>query len=90
MKAQALQTAQDAVRSQQSVLNKFDSTSDNRRAGGGAGSGVLANEKEYDQPAVFMGQLKSYQLKGMNWIANLYYFVSRNSCPALVFECLNS
>ena len=30
--------------------------------------------KEYDQPSIFMGQLKSYQLKGMNWLANLYYF----------------
>ena len=27
---------------------------------------------EFDQPALFQGSLKSYQLKGMNWISNLY------------------
>ncbi|XP_022083274.1 DNA helicase INO80-like isoform X2 [Acanthaster planci] len=29
-------------------------------------------ESERAQPAMFRGQLKSYQLKGMNWLANLY------------------
>lgn len=76
MKAQALQTAQEAVRAQQSVLHKFsDSTS--------GGVTTQPGEKEYAQPVVFMGQLKSYQLKGMNWIANLYYFVSSHHLMAL-------
>uniref|UniRef100_A0A8C3AMT6 Chromatin-remodeling ATPase INO80 n=1 Tax=Cyclopterus lumpus TaxID=8103 RepID=A0A8C3AMT6_CYCLU len=48
----------------------------------GAGSGfgesyslanpsILAGE-EIPQPAIFNGKLKGYQLKGMNWLANLY------------------
>ncbi|ESO06198.1 hypothetical protein HELRODRAFT_106049 [Helobdella robusta] len=27
---------------------------------------------EWNQPEIFKGRLKSYQLKGMNWLANLY------------------
>lgn len=27
---------------------------------------------EHAQPAIFKGSLKGYQLKGMNWLANLY------------------
>lgn len=27
---------------------------------------------EHPQPAIFKGNLKGYQLKGMNWLANLY------------------
>ena len=33
---------------------------------------VLSSEKELPQPAMFHGLLKAYQLKGMNWLANLY------------------
>ena len=28
--------------------------------------------RDHDQPAIFRGTLKGYQLKGMNWLANLY------------------
>lgn len=48
----------------------------------GAGSGFgesysLANPsihagEEIPQPTIFDGKLKGYQLKGMNWLANLY------------------
>lgn len=27
---------------------------------------------EHPQPSIFKGSLKGYQLKGMNWLANLY------------------
>lgn len=27
---------------------------------------------EHPQPSIFKGNLKGYQLKGMNWLANLY------------------
>ncbi|CAB0038453.1 unnamed protein product [Trichogramma brassicae] len=33
---------------------------------------------EHPQPAIFKGNLKGYQLKGMNWLANLYDQVSKN------------
>jgi len=28
--------------------------------------------EERPQPTIFQGSLKHYQLKGMNWLANLY------------------
>lgn len=33
--------------------------------------------KEVPQPKLFRGKLKTYQLKGMNWLANLYEQVQR-------------
>jgi chromatin-remodeling ATPase INO80 len=42
-------------------------------AGAGAEAGAGARRAaEHDQPAIFQGTLKGYQLKGMNWLANLY------------------
>nr|CAD7431166.1 unnamed protein product [Timema monikensis] len=32
----------------------------------------ISTEEERPQPAIFRGKLKHYQLKGMNWLANLY------------------
>lgn len=75
MKTQALQTARDAVESQRSLMSKYDSHTATAQGASTFGS----VEKEFTQPSIFMGQLKSYQLKGMNWLANLYYFVSSSS-----------
>ena len=59
----------------------------------GAGSGFgesysLANPsihagEEIPQPTIFNGKLKGYQLKGMNWLANLYEQVCNfaSFCP---------
>lgn len=33
---------------------------------------MLQSDKELPQPSIFCGTLKAYQLKGMNWLANLY------------------
>lgn len=33
---------------------------------------MLMSEREVPQPSMFNGKLKVYQLKGMNWLANLY------------------
>ena len=33
---------------------------------------MLQSDKELPQPSIFSGKLKVYQLKGMNWLANLY------------------
>ena len=32
----------------------------------------LQNEDKIPQPSIFIGELKAYQLKGMNWLASLY------------------
>ncbi len=36
-------------------------------------------KKEHGQPNIFRGTLKNYQLKGMNWLLNLYDQVSISS-----------
>ncbi len=33
---------------------------------------MLQSDREVPQPIMFNGELKAYQLKGMNWLANLY------------------
>jgi len=78
MKAQALINAQNAVMRQEERTNSF---------GFPPRSSELSQEhfdqdfslanptmgaKEVPQPELFCGKLKSYQLKGMNWLANLY------------------
>ncbi|KAB7505283.1 putative DNA helicase Ino80 [Armadillidium nasatum] len=65
LKKQALKTAQDAYSSQISRIN-FNETNHKPK--------VTTSTKEHCQPDIFVGKLKSYQLKGMNWLANLYYF----------------
>lgn len=71
MKVQALKTAQEAYSNQQAKLSLFS---------GNEGKGIpepggSKEAKEHPQPTIFRGILKSYQLNGMNWLANLYYFV---------------
>lgn len=70
MKVQALKTAQEAYSNQQSKLSHF-SGENNKDV-----SMMDSKEtKEHPQPDIFRGVLKSYQMNGMNWLANLYYFV---------------
>lgn len=59
-----------------------DSRSASLHAASGSGSGFgesysLSNPSihagdDIPQPTIFNGKLKGYQLKGMNWLANLY------------------
>jgi SNF2 family DNA or RNA helicase len=42
--------------------------------------------KEHGQPGLFHGKLKNYQLKGMNWLLNLYDQV-RIRCSAARGRC---
>ena len=59
-----------------------DEARDSRSAAAGSGSGFgdsysLSNPSiqagdDIPQPTCFNGKLKGYQLKGMNWLANLY------------------
>ncbi|KAJ2954687.1 hypothetical protein O0L34_g2984 [Tuta absoluta] len=69
MKAQASRNAREAFRAERARAQMFDaaagvddqdSHSDGDRRG------------DHDQPNIFQGTLKGYQLKGMNWLANLY------------------
>ncbi|XP_051908900.1 chromatin-remodeling ATPase INO80 isoform X2 [Hippocampus zosterae] len=84
-KSQALRNAQEAYHVQQQRMRMFDEDShDSRCASSSAAttsgfgeSYSLANPsiqagEDIPQPTIFNGKLKGYQLKGMNWLANLY------------------
>uniref|UniRef100_A0A8D0L1P9 Chromatin-remodeling ATPase INO80 n=1 Tax=Sphenodon punctatus TaxID=8508 RepID=A0A8D0L1P9_SPHPU len=86
-KAQALKNAEDAYHIHQARTRSFDEDAKESRAAAlraanksGTGFGEsysLANPsiragEDIPQPTIFNGKLKGYQLKGMNWLANLY------------------
>lgn len=50
-----------------------------------ANPSIRAGE-DIPQPSMFNGKLKAYQLKGMNWLANLYEQVSL--VVLAVFACV--
>ncbi|CAM9931918.1 unnamed protein product [Lampetra planeri] len=86
-KARALRNAEEAFQAHQARTRLFDDeASESRlaalRAADASGTGfgesyslanpsILAGE-DIPQPSFFCGKLKAYQLKGMNWLANLY------------------
>ncbi|XP_029637350.1 chromatin-remodeling ATPase INO80-like [Octopus sinensis] len=84
MKNLALQRAEDAYLAHQMKKRAFDDEMFLRRSGGntlGFTSDILdsslanpaiSTAVERSQPEIFEGKLKCYQLKGMNWLANLY------------------
>ncbi|CAH0731987.1 unnamed protein product, partial [Brenthis ino] len=60
MKARASKNALEAVQAERARAGVADAGDERERRG------------DHDQPAIFRGTLKGYQLKGMNWLANLY------------------
>ncbi|XP_067097346.1 chromatin-remodeling ATPase INO80 isoform X1 [Osmerus mordax] len=84
-KSQALRNAKEAYQIHQARTRLFDEEARDSRcasqhAASGSGFGEsysLANPSiqagdDIPQPSIFNGKLKGYQLKGMNWLANLY------------------
>ncbi|XP_028857954.1 chromatin-remodeling ATPase INO80 isoform X2 [Denticeps clupeoides] len=81
-KAQALRNARQAYQVHQARTRLFDEEAKDSRSASLHVSGFgesysLSNpsiraEEDLPQPTVFNGKLKGYQLKGMNWLANLY------------------
>ncbi|XP_041982684.1 chromatin-remodeling ATPase INO80 [Aricia agestis] len=59
MKARASRNAREAVRAERSRAAATHAPRTSERG-------------DHDQPSIFRGTLKGYQLKGMNWLANLY------------------
>lgn len=43
-------------------------------------------EEDIPQPTIFDGLLKGYQLKGMNWLANLYEQVNSRCLCGIVYK----
>ncbi|XP_041715924.2 chromatin-remodeling ATPase INO80 [Coregonus clupeaformis] len=86
-KSQALRNAKEAYDIHQARTRLFDEEAKDSRcaslhqaSGSGSGFGEsysLSNPsiqagEDIPQPTIFNGKLKGYQLKGMNWLANLY------------------
>ncbi|CAH2054745.1 unnamed protein product, partial [Iphiclides podalirius] len=69
MKARASRNAREALRAERARTRHFGAG-----AGGAEGEGEEGGDPpgDHSQPAIFRGTLKGYQLKGMNWLANLY------------------
>jgi len=71
VKEKAKQTATFAAQRQESITTNFDQKC-------GAEKGTLRmceaaeNAGDRPQPSIFNGKLKTYQLKGMNWLCSLY------------------
>ncbi|XP_066533049.1 chromatin-remodeling ATPase INO80 [Hoplias malabaricus] len=86
-KSQALRNAKEAFHIHQARTRQFDEEAKDSRcaslhvasvSGSGFGESYsLSNPsiqagEDIPQPTIFCGKLKGYQLKGMNWLANLY------------------
>jgi len=78
MKQTALDNVERAYQTQQSRTNRFDQVSSLRKsspvkpAEDSFANPSIGTEGERPQPSIFEGKLKGYQLKGMNWLSNLY------------------
>ena len=73
MKQKAKKNAIDAFDSEKARTRQFDpSTNQELRLSD------TPENLEHPQPSIFKGNLKGYQLKGMNWLANLYDQVKYN------------
>jgi len=70
VKQQAIESAKTAYNTHQAKKNAFEGK--HAPALDGLSEPSLPSDKVQAQPDMFNGKLKSYQLKGMNWIANLY------------------
>lgn len=70
MKAKAIKNAQDAFQNEKARTREFDQEANISSIEDG---NILGNsDEEHVQPTIFQGTLKAYQLRGMNWLANLY------------------
>ena len=74
MKQEALRTVSSAFRSQQLKTRKFDTevSAEVPEYATNLSQVITQKDTEYPQPLNFKGTLKHYQLKGMNWIADIY------------------
>lgn len=80
VKAKAKKNARDAFNSERARTKQFDMQANSTIMNIGEMSEEfdLSNtnlgpvDEEHPQPSLFKGNLKGYQLRGMNWLANLY------------------
>lgn len=71
MKAKAVKNAQDAFQNEKARTREFDKEA-SLSSLEDANNILDTDDGEHSQPIIFQGTLKAYQLRGMNWLANLY------------------
>lgn len=76
MKAKAKRNARDAFNNERARTKQFDLVANSSFMSeldeNFALSNISSTSEEHPQPSLFKGLLKGYQLRGMNWLANLY------------------
>lgn len=68
MKQKAKRNATDAFNYERARTKQFDTAAASQELR----LSDTPENLEHPQPSIFKGSLKGYQLKGMNWLANLY------------------
>lgn len=68
MKQKAKKNATEAFNSEKARTKQFDTAAASQELR----LSDTPENLEHPQPSIFKGNLKGYQLKGMNWLANLY------------------
>lgn len=76
MKEKAAKNAFEAFNTDKSRKKQFDRAADKKDEKDEHETELGLPSGEHIQPNLFRGTLKGYQLKGMNWLANLYDQVS--------------
>ena len=72
MKAKAIKNAEAAFQNERARTKSFD-TEARKVSNNEEEKNILdTTDGENPQPTIFQGTLKAYQLRGMNWLANLY------------------
>lgn len=74
MKVRAVKNAQDAFQNEKARTKQFDLEAQSSHGGKVKMKVLDSVEGEHLQPSIFHGTLKAYQLRGMNWLANLYNY----------------
>ncbi|VDI53953.1 DNA helicase INO80 [Mytilus galloprovincialis] len=72
MKDVALRNAEDAYSKHQAKNSMFRPESVTASMESSFANPSISTDADRPQPSIFEGTLKPYQLKGMNWLANLY------------------
>lgn len=68
MKQKAKKNATEAFNNEKARTKQFDTAAASQELR----LSDTPENLEHPQPSIFKGNLKGYQLKGMNWLANLY------------------
>ncbi|KAF6035934.1 hypothetical protein EB796_005756 [Bugula neritina] len=72
VKSQVLLNAEDAYARQTAKTKQFDGRVSSKSSNLVPVAMDTEKQADYPQPSIFVGKLKTYQIKGMNWLADLY------------------